>query len=60
MCKECEKYNNKKVYKDYKFCPICGSRLNEPALQYQQFPELDYDNPVPLFDRRGMGWVPHQ
>lgn len=27
MCKECEKYNNKKVYKDYNFCPTCGSRL---------------------------------
>lgn len=59
MCKECKKYNNKKVYKDYKFCPMCGCRLEEATYQ-QQIPELDYDNPVPLFDRMGMGRVPIQ
>lgn len=33
MCRECEMYKNKKVYKDYNFCPTCGSRLkDEPAL----------------------------
>lgn len=58
MCKECEKYNNKKVYKDYKFCPICGSRLEESTLQRQQI--SDYDSPVPLFNRMGMAFMPHQ
>ena len=61
MCKDCVKYNNKKVYKDYRFCPICGSRLEEQTIQYQQIQELDYDNPVIMNNRnlRGPGtWVP--
>lgn len=58
MCKDCKKYNNKKVYNDYRFCPICGSRLEEPTTQRQQI--SDYDSPVPLFNRMGMTFMPPQ
>ncbi len=46
MCRECEIYKNERVYKDYNFCPTCGSRLkDEPVF----IPMSKFDDPEMIF-----------
>jgi hypothetical protein len=46
VCRECEIYKNERVYKDYNFCPTCGSRLkDEPVF----IPMSKFDDPEMIF-----------